>query len=1013
MGRRNDRTATSFDFTVSAERRRLSRSPLQAESTSSAPTHKTEPALQQQFKIARRIRWVESLWKVLVLLPMTALVLMGQTPQYFQSALDGKAYEVRQLDESTLVIYAADGSMAASLSRKKASDKFEGETLQLAPQCPGGKGKFEVAEMTDNRIRVRAEKPSSAVVNGRHPCMMPMLNSWNTFDLVRRQAPTQQTAQISQSGQGKPQQPQIEERPSEGAPRQAPAPSQPQAGGKSPGAPAQHGDLAMDQKGNATPVASNDDAATRIAAAAARPSAHEELVFHTFLPNSDLINYRQIQLDEAGNVYVAFVCKGFPGVAKLDKSGRFFHFRTALIPNGVPQDFCTPESRWTQNSPEAEVTALALAKDGRIFVAGFLKNARGFPTKNAARPAPPERSADGRAINYGMEGFLARLSADGRTVEYATLWGGVEADLINAIAVDDTGGVWTAGQTQSKDFPRISSLYDYQGGWDAFVTYFDSNGKPRFSTTMGTKTDDRATAIALDKHGSVVFAGQTGQDVSSWGWYHVLGVAKGSEFPLLGATGYVETNSGGFIARISRDTHQIEYSAYLGNKDGQFTGAYPRSIAIDELGRVVLVGSASDGDPIFPFRDPLDLGRDPNKRGWFYSRQARAAQSGENGYDGATGAQFILRFAPDLRTVELSRLLNASGSTGYNSPDIVFEQLAVRGRGEIYVAGLTMFLWKLPGFPTMRRGKEGDQGVLLKYDADGTPVWSTSLGGLNEVKPDYQGWDGQNHAWSVSVSSTEVAVLAKTVQPLAPTTKDAMIGEGTKEGGLVLAKYRTSSEDEKACEVSTRPLILYTTNQGGQDFNPWVVANRADCKWKVSSPDSWIKVQPRDVAQGIGLLKVDIESNYDDHRTGKILITVEDGKSYELQVIQSTKPMQVTVSRNLVEISSKNASKASIDVKGEANSEWAIATDANWVRIDGPTTRTGPGQVTIRTLPNATGAPRSAFVTVGSQRVSVVQGIEDTPGTDTVPPKAGAPPKAEAAKPPAPKPIQGVVLPVK
>ena len=140
------------------------------------------------------------------------------------------------------------------------------------------------------------------------------------------------------------------------------------------------------------------------------------------------------------------------------------------------------------------------------------------------------------------------------------------------------------------------------------------------------------------------------------------------------------------------------------------------------------------------------------------------------------------------------------------------------------------------------------------------------------------------------------------------------------------------------------------------------------------------------------MLKVDIESNYDERRKGKIIIASEGGQTYEMLVIQSTKPSQVSVSKTLVELPSKNAGKSSIDVQGAANSEWTISSDANWIRIEGPATRTGSGQVTIRTLPNSTGAPRSAFLSVGSQRVTVVQGVEDLTA------------ESEPAKPGAPKP---------
>ncbi len=64
---------------------------------------------------------------------------------------------------------------------------------------------------------------------------------------------------------------------------------------------------------------------------------------------------------------------------------------------------------------------------------------------------------------------------------HSSYLGGGSADAANAIAVDNAGGVWMAGNTRSADFPVLNALqprfggytYSYLGGDAFFVKLTD------------------------------------------------------------------------------------------------------------------------------------------------------------------------------------------------------------------------------------------------------------------------------------------------------------------------------------------------------------------------------------------------------------------------------------------------------------------------------------------------------------------------------------------------------------
>jgi len=93
----------------------------------------------------------------------------------------------------------------------------------------------------------------------------------------------------------------------------------------------------------------------------------------------------------------------------------------------------------------------------------------------------------------------------------AQFLGGSDAEVANAIAVDENGNQWIVGTTSSSDFEGTTAWYSasYHGGRDVFVAELSSEGALRWITYLGGSGDDYGCAIATGKGSGVFVTGYT------------------------------------------------------------------------------------------------------------------------------------------------------------------------------------------------------------------------------------------------------------------------------------------------------------------------------------------------------------------------------------------------------------------------------------------------------------------------------------------------------------------------
>ena len=194
-----------------------------------------------------------------------------------------------------------------------------------------------------------------------------------------------------------------------------------------------------------------------------------QLLFSTFVG----VEADTVTLDPAGNVYVtgagwipvtpnAFRSTGSSFVLKLNNAGNQILLATFI-------------------GPVSTGLAIAVGSDGAITVAGSV-DADGFPVTPGAFQATCNcaRTITGDPFDFGSSAtssFVARLSADGSKLLWATYLGGggngqigVSGDTVQALALTSDGGVVVAGLSQSPGFPVTPGAFQakfraqYAGG---------------------------------------------------------------------------------------------------------------------------------------------------------------------------------------------------------------------------------------------------------------------------------------------------------------------------------------------------------------------------------------------------------------------------------------------------------------------------------------------------------------------------------------------------------------------
>jgi uncharacterized protein (TIGR03437 family) len=174
--------------------------------------------------------------------------------------------------------------------------------------------------------------------------------------------------------------------------------------------------------------------------------------------------------------------------------------------------------------------------------------------------------------------FLAKFKPDGKTLEFATYFGGMGNETATGVQVDASGNIWVAGSTNSFDLQvsKTALLKQLQGVTNIFLAKFSPQGQLLASTYLGGSQTDTITALKLDANGE------------PW----IFGETNSPDFPF--KNGSPPANPFGFysvfLAKVDSSASQLLYSAAISgvNQAG--------GMSIDSVGDILLTGSTYSSD---------------------------------------------------------------------------------------------------------------------------------------------------------------------------------------------------------------------------------------------------------------------------------------------------------------------------------------------------------------------------------------------------------------------------------
>jgi hypothetical protein len=227
------------------------------------------------------------------------------------------------------------------------------------------------------------------------------------------------------------------------------------------------------------------------------------LAYSTFLGGPGYDSATSVAVDPFGNAYVAgWASAGFPTTAKVYQPvtlGGGDAFVTKFSASGS-----LTWSTFMGNTNFDYANGIAVDEFGNTYVTGVSYSPT-FPN------APP---GGAQPVNRGNgDAFVAKLNFNGSGLLYFTFLGGTGYDQANAISVDPISGVAVvAGQTLSADLSTSAGAAQSTnaGGYDGFVAKLNAAGSAFVYTTyLGGNRNDFIQGLAIDPAGDAYVTGFT------------------------------------------------------------------------------------------------------------------------------------------------------------------------------------------------------------------------------------------------------------------------------------------------------------------------------------------------------------------------------------------------------------------------------------------------------------------------------------------------------------------------
>ena len=269
-----------------------------------------------------------------------------------------------------------------------------------------------------------------------------------------------------------------------------------------------------------------------------------------------------VLLDGAGNVYIAAATRSanFPGLAQGFNAVRGTGTADALVCKLTPTLGAVTWAGLLGGRGASGAYSIQRDGQGRVYVCGGTTSSN-FPTTTGAYIRSQQAGS--------VDGFVARISADGRTLERATYIGTTGYDQAHFLQLDASGSVYLLGQTLGA-FPVTPGRYSSPNG-SLFVQKLNADlTASLYSTAFGSRNGPRngpslvPTAFLVDDCERVYVSGWGG-NVNNQGAVWLGGSTAG--LPVT-SNALRQTTDGSdfYLAEFAPGMAMLEYATFFGQQ---------------------------------------------------------------------------------------------------------------------------------------------------------------------------------------------------------------------------------------------------------------------------------------------------------------------------------------------------------------------------------------------------------------------------------------------------------------
>lgn len=617
------------------------------------------------------------------------------------------------------------------------------------------------------------------------------------------------------------------------------------------------------------------------------------------------------------------------------------------------------------------ITGMTVDASNNIYLTGYTSS-QNFPV-----------TANGFRTGYsggGRDVFVAKMSATGNQLVYATYLGGEADETPVGIVSDASGNVVLAGNTDSADFPIAGTPFQGAGS-GIFLSRISADGSQLLASTFFGGTDTLGsgivTALTQDPAGNLVIAGYSGS----------------ANFPI--TTGVLQKekkqDTDAFVARVSPTLGSLLFSTYLGGDavdqaygvttdaqsniyvTGQTTsinfpttnGAFvsPNRGNTDTfVARINATGSTLDGALVLGGNDG-DFGRmitvGPGGHvyvaGLTYSNNFPTTQGVFQFLRPPTATSaFLTKIAPSFGQLAYSTYFGSTGNY-YDVRGVAGLYADANDNAVLIGYGLGGGLPITPG--ALQSPSPGlTDGFLAKFNATADILtYSTFLGGAgDEFVLASAGDAAGNFYLAGSTTSSNLPVTAGVQQPVYQTNTDGFVAKIDMAGSANTCSYALTPASLTVDSLGTTSTVAVTTTSG--------------CAWSATSAQSWVVITDGLSGTGNGTITFRVDPNATTaNRSGQVRVS-----GVALTITQTASPCTYTLAPQNRSMP-PSGGVISFIVNSLTGCSWTAVSNTSWLRLTGAASGNGTGAVPVTVDENTTGVPRNGSLTIARQWVHVLQ----------------------------------------